>query len=403
MEGLKLVKIPEHLYEDYKLDVIFNAYKWDPQVGDVNTVSKYVLLITEENAEMLKTYAEALTKETVELQKALLSNLSYTKVLGIDKKIKKSFIKHQSENHFENHVSLMRYDFHPTTKGFMISEVNSDVPGGLAEATALPNVAKKYIGYGDIKFDIADSLYKSYKEKNKDISSVAFVHATSYADDRQVMQYIGDYFETKGIKSHYVGPTMISFKDKVAYLNEEKIDGLFRFFPLEWFLNLPRKYKWDNYFSTNALSCNHPLNILSQSKRLPLIWDKLNIDLKTWKKLLPHTVDPKLYFKDEKYKDNYIFKPTFGRVGEGVMIDEVIGNKVKQQIIKAAKKYPKAWVLQQRFESVPLTADNESYHLCIGVFTVNDKCAGFYGRISHKPRIDEHAVDIPILVVKGEL
>ena len=30
---------------------------------------------------------------------------------------------------------------------------------------------------------------------------IAFVHATSYADDRQVMQFLGDYFEENGYRS----------------------------------------------------------------------------------------------------------------------------------------------------------------------------------------------------------
>ena len=36
--------------------------------------------------------------------------------------------------------------------------------------------------------------------------------------------------------------------------------------------------------------------------------------------------------------------------------------------------------------------------ICIGVFTVDGKMAGFYGRVSPYPRIDANARDIPILV-----
>lgn len=35
---MKLVPIPEKKYKDYRLDVIFNCYKWDPQFLDNNTI-----------------------------------------------------------------------------------------------------------------------------------------------------------------------------------------------------------------------------------------------------------------------------------------------------------------------------------------------------------------------------
>lgn len=402
MENMKLIKLDESIYEDYKIDVIFNAYKWDPQVGDYNTVSKHVLLISEEMAQKLKEDAEALTKETIKIQETMLQNLDLTKDIGLSKKMKRYFSKLKDYNR-NQHVSLMRYDFHPTIDGLKISEVNSDVPGGLPESSKLPLLAKKYLGYGEVKFDIANVLYKEFIKINKDIKHVAFVHATSYADDRQVMQYVGDFFEEKGIKSSYVDPTSVKFKETKAYYQNELIDGLFRFYPLEWLENLPITYKWKNYFHTSTISCNHPINILSQSKRIPIVWDKLNINLDNWKRLLPNTVDTKKYFDEKLNEKNYILKPNLGRVGEGVSIDEVISKTDKIAIEKAAKKFPKNWVAQEKFISKPLTSsDGEIFHLCIGVFTVNESCAGFYGRISYQPRIDEHAIDIPILVVKAE-
>lgn len=44
---MKLVPIPEKKYKDYRLDVIFNCYKWDPQFLDNNTIAKYALVLTE--------------------------------------------------------------------------------------------------------------------------------------------------------------------------------------------------------------------------------------------------------------------------------------------------------------------------------------------------------------------
>jgi glutathionylspermidine synthase len=114
---------------------------------------------------------------------------------------------------------------------------------------------------------------------------------------------------------------------------------------------------------------------------------------------LPETKDPKLVKPGD---GDWIFKPALGRVGEGILISEAISEKESKQIKKSVRMYPESWVAQRKFESMPLTdANGDSWHLCVGVFTVNGKCAGFYGRLSPYPRIDYRAKDIPLLVLKG--
>ena len=43
---MKLVSIPN--YEKYRVDAIFDCYKWDPQFLDNNTIARHILVITEE-------------------------------------------------------------------------------------------------------------------------------------------------------------------------------------------------------------------------------------------------------------------------------------------------------------------------------------------------------------------
>ena len=51
---MKLIKIPEDKYYNYKLQAMFDCYKWDPQFCDNNTLAKYVLVLTkEENNEVI--------------------------------------------------------------------------------------------------------------------------------------------------------------------------------------------------------------------------------------------------------------------------------------------------------------------------------------------------------------
>jgi len=398
---IRLGGIPPDAYPDYRYEVIFKGYKWDPQVEDSNTVSEYALLMDRETAKNLAGWAEMLSTETVMMERRLLTNLSLAAGLGLPKAIVRA-LQHIKNVEDTNNIRLMRFDFHPTDTGWMISEVNSDVPGGFAEASILPKIAAPYFNGYRPGQDAGESLYNAFYEKLQKSGRIAFIHATSYSDDRQVMQFLCDYFNARGMDAFPAAPDHVGWVGRKAVCTakglEGKLDGVIRFFPCEWFVNLPGSAHWQGYFDTITLSCNHPAAILTQSKRLPLVWDKFEMDIPMWKSLLPETADPRVIAPDA---EGWVYKPALGRVGEGISIKEAISEKEAKKIKKAVHRYPKDWVAQRRFNSQPLLAGGrQAFHLCVGVFTVNCACAGFYGRISPYPRIDERAKDIPILIAK---
>ncbi len=399
-KAVDLKLIPEDKYSEYRYDVIFKAYKWDPQVGDHNTVAKHVVILDEATARQLEKYAEQLSEETMLMEEALIHKPHLVKKLGLPKEIVKTVPRLSTYRRSQN-IRLMRFDFHPTPNGWVISEVNSDVPGGLAEASVLPQIACSYFEGCEPRNHVGQSILQEFTDKIKENGTLAFVHATSYSDDRQVMEFLGDCFQAHGYKTVFAAPDHLVWKDKKAFCiiegKEGPIDGVARFFPLEWLINLPRRSDWKGYYDCVTASCNHPVAILTQSKRLPLVWDELGINIPAWKSLLPETRDPKRVKPD----NDWIYKPALGRVGEGISIMEAISEKESKLIKKAVHRNPGSWVAQRRFTSQPLTDINgDAYHLCVGVFTVNGKSAGFYGRISPYPRIDYRAKDIPLLVWK---
>ena len=402
MSGAVLARIPMERYSDYRYEAIFRAYKWDPQVEDHNTVAEHVVLLDRQTAGQLERWAEQLSAETMEIEQAMMDRTDLVKKLGLPSKIKKAI--HRIDNYSqEKHIRLMRFDFHPTTEGWAVSEVNSDVPGGLAEASVLPRIAQQYFPHHESRGHVAHSLLEAFQRRIEPGARIAFVHATSYADDRQVMQFLGDYFEQNGYRSLYAAPDHLIWKENraVSLIQEEEgpLDGIVRFYPLEWLPNLSRGTDWGGYYHTLTPSCNHPIAIFAQSKRLPLIWDELGLTLPTWRALLPETLAP----GPEKPGDDWIYKPALGRVGEGISIREALTPKEYRQIQKDVRWHPKDWLMQKRFESKPVTGDDgEDFHLCVGVFTVDGNAAGFYGRISPYPRIDARAKDIPLLVEKEE-
>ena len=402
---MKLVSIPKDKYNDYRLNLIFNAYKWDPQFLDNNTVAKYALVITEQEHKELEKLTEKLDKETRQAEEILNKNLEFTKPLALPKKIHKE-LKNMKNYQPEKHIRLMRYDFHPTIdKNWVVSEVNSDVPGGFAEASIMPQIAIDvlkedkywYKNFGDI---LTSAIVKKVKPKG----TIMLVHCTSYSDDRQVMQFLGDKLKNMGFNIIYGATDHLRFKNNEAISildgNEGKVDGIFRFTPLEWLIDIKPKY-WQGYFDTITPSCNHPIAIFAQTKRFPLVWDfleKQGVDLSTWRELLPETLE----VKDAKNKEGYIYKPACGRVGEKISIKEACKDDEYEKIIADVKKHPKKYLAQKRFNSKPvISEDGESFHVCLGSYSGDGNHSGYYARISKLPRIDSNAADIPVLIERG--
>lgn len=402
---MKLVSIPKDKFENYRLDAIFDCYKWDPQFLDDNTLAKHVLVLTEDEYKEVAKLTEALDIETRASEEFLNNNLKLSKKLELPKKIY-SDLKNMKNYNSDNNIRLMRYDFHPTVEGkWAISEVNSDVPGGFAEASLLPKLAIKVLKNKNYySIDFGDILANSISKKVKPNGTIMFVHCTSYSDDRQVMQYIGDKMSRLGFKSIYGAIDHLKFENKkaISILDgyEGMVDCIFRFTPLEWLKDIKPK-TWGGYFDTITPSCNHPIAIFAQTKRFPLIWnilEKNGIKLDTWKNLLPDTIE----VKEAKGKNDYIYKPACGRVGEKISIKEACSKDEYKEILKDVKRHPKNYLAQKKFNSKPLISpEGEEYHVCLGSYTVDLKHAGFYARISKKNRIDSNASDIPVVIERN--
>jgi hypothetical protein len=73
------------------------------------------------------------------------------------------------------------------------------------------------------------------------------------------------------------------------------------------------------------------------------------------------------------------------------------------EIVRAARKRESLWIAQRRFETAPVpTADGDVFP-CIGVYTVNGKMAGLYGRAAHTSLIDQDALDVAVLIRRENL
>lgn len=399
---MRLVSIPTAQYDEYRLTLMFDCYKWDPQFLDNNTIAKYALVLTKQEDMELQRLTESLDQETRKAEEFLNQHLELTKPLALPKSVSKE-IKKMKNYEPDRHIRLMRYDFHPTTNGkWAISEVNSDVPGGFAESSLMPQAAMTLFPKEQFWHkDFGDILVQAIVEKMPEKGRIMLVHCTCYSDDRQVMQFLGDKLKGRGYTVIYGAADHLNFEDQRAISildgNEGEIDAIIRFTPLEWLTEMKPK-RWQGYFDTTTVSCNHPVAIFAQTKRFPLVWDVLEqngISMTTWRELLPDTVE----VKDAKGKEGYIFKPACGRVGEKISIKEACRGNEYKQILSDVQKHPKKFLAQKRFDSQPLVgANGKEYHVCLGSYAVNGAHAGYYARISDLPRIDSHAADIPVLI-----
>ena len=92
----------------------------------------------------------SLDKETKLAEEYLNKNIKITKKLALPKKILEQ-IPHMQN--YDKNIRLMRYDCHPDINGkWVVTEVNSDVPGGFAESSLLPGLAQKIINIPGLKY-----------------------------------------------------------------------------------------------------------------------------------------------------------------------------------------------------------------------------------------------------------
>jgi len=234
-----------------------------------------------------------------------------------------------------------------------------------------------------------------------DRASVALVHATAHSDDRQVMEYLGRECVKLGLRTVMASPVHIRWADGAAQVECDffrgRPDALVRFFPGEWLPNLRRGSRWRPWFhSSQTLMSNPGTALLVQSKRFPLVWDRLCAKLPTWRRLLPQTCCPRSVSSREF--SNYVLKPCFGRVGEDIILPGNTSKKLATQARRSARWFPASWVAQQPFQAIPISNGRGPRYPCFGVFCIDGKASGVYGRVADQPLIDQNAQDVAVLI-----
>jgi glutathionylspermidine synthase len=358
-------------------------------------------VIRERPWRQLAAWAEQLAAETIAAEREILQRPALVEKLGLPRAVVSSLRLAAKQGAPSDIARVIRFDFHLCREGWRISEANTDVPGGFVEAAGFTQLMAENCRHlrpaGDPAAIYADVLANCLQPGGV----VALVHATAYTDDRQVMIYLARQFEARGLQPRLASPADLHWNRAHASLvtptGVEPLAAVVRFFPGEWLPNLPRNCGWPRLFAGSQTPLSNPATALvTQSKRFPLVWDRLASPLSVWRQLLPVTRSPREV--DWRNDDRWVLKPALGRVGDGVGLRGVTADKSWREISRDAYWHPAHWAAQRRFDALPIATSDGPRYPVLGVFTIGGRAAGIYGRLAARPLIDDKAQDVAVLV-----
>ena len=196
-------------WESVRVSMMFDCCKWDMQSEDHSVLADFPLVLEEDAWELLAKQAEQLASEALTAELELLQRPEMHVRLGLPRSVRKA-LGHCGPSHAPiGCARVMRFDFHLTTEGWRISEVNSDVPGGFIEASGFADLmAEHYPGYAvppNPAIAYTDALAAAAGE-----GAIGLVHATTHSDDAQVMHYFAQKLLDKGLRPFVVGPNHLN-------------------------------------------------------------------------------------------------------------------------------------------------------------------------------------------------
>lgn len=396
---LEVEPIAEADFAGVRRRAIFDCHKWDPQVGDACVIARYPLVIRQKDWQDVIGLASALARETLAVESELVARPDLFKRLGLPHGVRRA-LRESALRSPAGIARIIRFDFHYTTDGWRISEANADVPGGLNEASGFPSIVLPFYREMSALGDPAQAYADALAERVGPRGTVAFVHATAYSDDQQMMAFVARRLEASGLQAILASPANLHWSNGRASTrvtgSATALDAIVRFFPGEWLPSLPSASGWTNLFARSETPISNPAtSLLVQSKRLPLVWDALATKTPTWRRLLPETRDPReVSWRDD---EGWVLKPVLGRVGEGIGIRSLVDARDWKWIRRSASLWPRSWIAQRRFDVVPIELDGKRLYPCLGVYTVDSRVVGAYGRLGAVPLIDARAEDAAVL------
>lgn len=379
-------------------------HKWDAQIGDAQALAGYPLLLSRAAWRELAALAEALARETGQMEDELARRPELHPRLGVPRALATVLAANASCEGRPAAPRIQRFDFHPTRDGWRLSEVNSDVPGGFTESSRFAALVAEATGEGAVPGDAAAAWCESIARAAGPGGQVALLSAPGWVEDAQVVAHLAARLRATGLRVHLAQPRHLRWAGGRASMDSDfargELDAVVRFYQAEWMASLPCRASWAPLLAgARTVVTNPGCAALTESKRLPLVWGDLDAPHATWRSVLPQTLDPR--DAPDVLRGDWVLKPAYGNTGDDVAMRSATSCAGWTRRVLGALVRPRHWVAQRRFEVERVDTPAGPVAACIGVYVVDGRATGVYGRVTRGPVIDWSATDVAVLVEDG--
>jgi len=393
--------ISPQVFDSIRRRMVLDYCKWDSQIGDVTTLADFPLILSADAWNELVARSEAATGELLDAEDELLNRPELFADLGIPRAVRRALEKSGCKA-VSRSPRIMRFDFHLTAEGWRASEVNSDVPGGYTESSMFTNLMADQFPNCSPVGDPARVWCDLLANRAGD-GVVALLSAPGYLEDFQIVSFLRQRLDERGVRAFTARPEQLIATGRQFHLNQPEYQGplglVLRFYQAEW---LPRaRGDWRALFGRGDTPVvNPPTAVLTESKRLAVIFDRLKSPMATWRNILPTTRDP----REVNWRgDEWILKTAYCNTGDTVAMRDRLTARQWRTIERDVWWHPRSWIAQKRFEATSIDSPAGRIFPCIGVYTIDGISAGIYGRFAANPLVDHSAVDVAVLVEKPEM
>jgi hypothetical protein len=382
--------------------LVLDHCKWDAQVGDVEALARFALVIRRDAWQRLAKTSEALAAELEAIEKELVSRTELHETLGLPRPLRDLFRHARTRAATPCAVRVMRFDFHWTGDRFTLSEVNADVPGGYAEASAFPALVAPHLGglspVGDPAAAWADAMADAALAE----LPVALLAAPGFLEDTQVIAHLAGLLRARGLRTvlgharHVFAPHGDARFESAEYAGP--VGAIVRFYQSEWLGRLRSLRALEGLFVGGRTPVAGPgTAVLTESKRVPLVCSELRAECAVFVDAMPESRDPRAA-PWLRQADEWALKGTYSNTGDQVVFPDRLSGRARLGLAARVSLDPTAWVAQRRFTTALVATPLGDVRPCIGVYTVDGDARGAYARLATRDIVDAAAVDVPLLL-----
>lgn len=282
-------------------------------------------------------------------------------------------------------VTLARYDAFRTPRGWQFAEFNCDVPGGIHEGAALAALVVR----DPQQFRVVEYLTDAVC-RDRARPTVAVCYASGYGEDLEQCQFLRRAWNRRGVPAILCNPENLVFNGRELRVFGEKVDAVYRFFPGEWLAEVDNLEAILAAMRAGAFRMVNGLtSLVAQSKKTMALWhERPDLLSAEERELVARHVPRSEFFRlsevgrYRRERERLVVKRQFGRVGEEVLLGAFCSDEEWADWLGWPASEPEEWIVQERFENLPVEAGGEKLYGCFGPYVVEGRFAGFYTRLA---------------------